>query len=78
MIKKFIRTMRKISGLSQEELAKKCNVSASTISGYETGYREPNFEILNKIANICDYEINFTNKKNGSNLNVKNISRKEI
>ena len=78
MTEKFIRTMRLTKGLKQDELAKLCNVSTSTISGYETGYREPNFEMLNKISSICGFELEFINKEKNIKLNTKNIERKEI
>ena len=77
MLYKFIKTMRKMANLSQLELAKKCNIANSTLSGYETGYREPNFEMLNKIANECGFEIIFVDKNNKS-LTSSNIDRKEI
>ena len=77
MLYKFIKTMRKMAKLSQLELAKKCNIANSTLSGYETGYREPNFEMLNKIANECGFEITFINKENEI-LSSSNIDRKEI
>ncbi|MCM1043568.1 MAG: helix-turn-helix transcriptional regulator [Corallococcus sp.] len=45
-----IRELRKEKGLTQQELAKKINVSLQTISGYETGYAQPPIDILIKIA----------------------------
>ncbi len=77
MISKFIKTMRKMAGLSQLELAKRCNISNTTISGYETGYREPDFKTLVNIAKECGFEINFVNKDNEV-LNIENIIRKEL
>lgn len=47
-----LKQLRERSGLSQLELANILEVSKSTISMYEQGKREPNFEILLKIANI--------------------------
>ena len=77
MIDKFIKTMRKKARLSQLELAKKCNIANTTISGYETGYREPDFETLLNIAEQCGFQINFVGK-NKEILNVENITRKEL
>ena len=78
MINKILKTMRRKATLSQKELAKKCNIANTTLSGYESGYREPTFVIIEKIANECGYEILFKNKKNGEVLTTKNINRKEI
>ena len=36
----------------EKELAKKLNISASTIGMYEQGRREPDFKILNNICNV--------------------------
>ena len=77
MVNKFIKTMRKMAGLSQLELAKKCNIANTTISGYETGYREPDFETLLNIAKQCGFQINFVGK-NKEILNIENIIRKEL
>ena len=77
MIFKIIKTMRIKANLTQSELANKCNIANTTLSGYETGYREPNFEMLNIIANQCGFEIRFVNKKNDV-LTLQNITRKEL
>lgn len=39
-------------GLNQIELADKLGTTNRTISNYENGFREPNIEMLNKLANI--------------------------
>lgn len=77
MVNKIIKTMRKMANYNQNELAKKCNIAASTLSGYETGYREPTFEILNTIAIECGFEIQFKSIENGI-LTPNNINRKEL
>ncbi len=77
MIGKFIKTMRKIANKTQTELANECNISNTTLSGYETGYREPSFKTLNLIAEKCGFEIRFVDKGN-EELTIKNIDRKEL
>ena len=47
-----LRYFRKKMGFTQKELAKKLNISASTIGMYEQGRREPDFKILSNICNI--------------------------
>ncbi len=78
MIGTILKTMRKKASYTQSDLAKKCNIANTTLSGYESNYREPTFEIIEKIANECGYEITFTNKKTKDLLTTKNIDRKEI
>lgn len=42
--------LRKKHNMTQDDLSKALKVSRSTIGNYETGLREPNFEMLEKIA----------------------------
>ncbi len=78
MISKIIKTMRKKANLPQKALAKVCNIANTTLSGYESGYREPSFDTLEKIANSCGYKILFQNEKTKEILTTENIDRKEI
>ena len=45
-----IRKIRKSKNLIMKELGKKVNLSEQAISQYERGERQPNIEILNKLA----------------------------
>ncbi len=78
MLSKIIKTMRKKANLKQNDLAKLCNIANTTLSGYESNYREPSFETLEIIANNCGYKIQFKNIQTGDILTTENINRKEI
>lgn len=52
MIGNRIKILREELGLKQEELAKKLNISPSSIGMYETNKREPNNEITIKLADF--------------------------
>lgn len=52
-----LRALRLQDGLSQGELAKKLGVGRSTVSMYESGQREPDFEMLEKIADYFNVEM---------------------
>ena len=78
MIGKILKYIRKENNLTQKELAKKIDVAQTTLSGYETKYSNPTFEIIEKIANNCNYEIIFRNRETKEELTTKNIERKEI
>ena len=78
MIGKILKTMRKSNKLSQEQISKLVGYARNTISQYETGTIEPDFKTIEKIANLCGYEIQFINKEQNIILDSKNIERKEL
>ena len=45
-----LRRLRREKGISMKELGKKIGVAESTISQYETGTPEPDFETLLKLG----------------------------
>ncbi len=49
--------MRKQKALTQTQLAKILNVCPNTISQYEKGKREPNIEMLKKIAKTLNCSV---------------------
>lgn len=57
--KKRIKELRIENNLTQLGLAKKLGISKSTISMYENGNREPNFEILEALADIFNVDIDY-------------------
>ena len=58
---------------------KKAYIGRSTLSDYEREKTDINFENIEKIAEICNYEVLFVNKKDKNKiLSSKNINRKEI
>lgn len=54
-----IKQLREELGLSQEKLAEKLNASPSSIAMYETERRQPNNDILIKLAKIFDCSIDY-------------------
>lgn len=64
MIEKVIRRIRKEKGYSQKELSNIIGVAQTTLSGYETNYSKPIFDIVLDIVNACDYDIYLINRKN--------------
>lgn len=49
-----LKLAREQKGLSQKDVAEKIGVAKSTYSLYESGNREPNVQIIKKIANVLD------------------------
>lgn len=79
MIGKILKTMRREKGLSQMELSDIVFLGRSTLSDYEREKTDISFDNIEKIAEACDYEVVFINKKDGSRkLTSNNIDREEI
>lgn len=53
------RRLRTSSGLTQTEFAERIGISRSTIGMYETGAREPDFEILERIADFFNVDTDY-------------------
>ena len=64
--KEMLKYLRIRENLSQSELADKLGVAKSTISMYEVGKREPDFETLEAIADLFNVDMNFLLGKDGS------------
>lgn len=56
--KDMLKYFRMRDKLSQAELARKLGLSASTVSMYEVGNREPDFETEEKIADFFNTDLN--------------------
>lgn len=64
MIGDMIKLMRIESGISQTELAKEIGIAQNSLSEIEHNKRPPKFETVCRIAEICEFEIMFTDKNN--------------
>lgn len=76
MIGKAIKYMRKVKGLSQEDLGNLISLNRTTLGNYETETRQPTFEVIENIANKCGYKIYFDNGK--EKFQIKELTRKDI
>ena len=47
-----LRDLRQISGLTQEEAASRVGLTRQAISGYESGRRQPDMDMLLKLAEL--------------------------
>ncbi len=75
MIGTILRNIRKIRGLTQSNVGKDLNLADNTISNYETEYSNPNFDTINKFINVCDFEIQFVDKKNQKVYTIDELSK---
>lgn len=75
MTGKIIRFMRIKKGLKQTELANKLNISNSTLAHYESEYRKITLDTTKDIAEKCDFEILFLDKKTNKTYKFKDVER---
>ncbi|MGN1326698.1 MAG: helix-turn-helix domain-containing protein [Clostridia bacterium] len=75
MIGTILRNIRKIRGLTQSNVGDELNLADNTISNYETEYSNPNFDTIKKFIDVCDFEIQFVDKKNKKVYSIKDLSK---
>lgn len=54
-----LKELRIKHGLSQIELAKKFNVAQNTVSNWENGSRQADYETLNNLANLFNVSVDY-------------------
>ena len=75
-IGKILRNIRKINTkYIQRDIGKKISIADNTISSYERENSQPDFETIVKIAQICDFEIKFYNKKTKKYYSPEDLSK---
>lgn len=67
---KRLANLRKQHGMSQGELAEKVGISQQTMSKYERGLLEPDFETLNFLADFFNVSIDYLLGRNTSTQHV--------
>lgn len=67
-----LKELRMARNLSQAQFAKQLGVSASAVSMYECGQREPSFEIEERIADFFNVDLDYL--RGGSDTTSKIIS----
>ena len=73
MIGKVLKHMRTSKKISQKQLAQEIDSAQTTLSGWETGFRQPTFETIERIADACGFEIVFKNEKTKEEFKVNEI-----
>ena len=75
MIGRILRNIRKINKQTQEQIGKKLNLAENTISNYETEYSNPTFDTILNFVNVCDFDIQFVDKKTKKVYTIKELSK---
>lgn len=66
--KDVLKELRINRGLTQDDLSKGTGLAKSTISMYENGNREPNFETLKLFADFFNVDMNTLFEHNSQNI----------
>lgn len=53
----LIRSARQAAGLTQVELARRCETAQPAVAAYESGRRRPNIATLERLLEACDYDV---------------------
>ncbi|MBA3926586.1 helix-turn-helix domain-containing protein [Listeria rustica] len=70
-----LKSLRKSRNLLQKEVADKIGVARTTYAMYEQGNREPDNDVLNKIADFYDVSVDYLLGRT-DNPSVENVTKK--
>lgn len=59
MFSSKLKELRKKNGITQIEFARKMNVANGTVGNWESGTREPDFDMLTKIAEFFGVSVDY-------------------
>lgn len=59
MITKRLMSLREKAGISQQEISKRLGVARTTYASYEQGAREPDIDMLNKLATFHNVSVDY-------------------
>lgn len=71
MFKERLKELRKINNMTQAQLAEKLGVASGTVAMWETGKREPNFDMLEKLSDVFDRNIGYIIGRSNDASSVK-------
>ena len=75
-----LRSLREGSGLSQKELADRLKINRSTYARYETSSTQPDYEILDALANFYDVSVDYllgrTNSHKSQTKDERDIAKR--
>ena len=75
MVGMILRNIRKIRGLTQENIGRELNLADNTISNYEKEQSNPNFDTIKKFLDVCNFEIKFVDKENKKTYSIDELSK---
>ncbi|MCI8587250.1 MAG: helix-turn-helix transcriptional regulator [Clostridia bacterium] len=76
LIGNILKNMRNINtDFTQKDMGQKMAIADNTISSYERGNSQPDFETIVKYAKICGYEIKIYNIKENKEISLEEMSK---
>ena len=75
---KNLKKVRIEHKMSQQEIAKKLNISQATYWGYEVGKYEPNIELLLKMSEIFNITLDELIKDKNNDENINNTNSQKL
>lgn len=72
------KELRLVSGYTQQELARKLDVSQSSITMWENGKRQPDLETLEVIADFFNVDMNYLTGVSDSTTRILNQEQFEL
>ena len=73
-----LKEARENKGLTQEQLANVVSVSRSTVSHWETGRKDPEKELLDRLEQVLEVEFVFDQEDEGEELQEEAIISREV
>jgi len=79
MVAETIKTLRKKNNLSQSSLAKKLNVTRSSVNAWEMGISVPSAPLIVKLAKLFQVSVDYLlGIKESATLDISALNEKEI
>lgn len=75
MVGIILKNIRKIRGLTQDNIGRELHLAENTISNYETEYSNPNFDTIYKFIKVCNFDIKFVDQETKKEYTIKEISK---
>lgn len=69
-----LKQLRERENLTQEELAKRLEISRSRLASYEQGQREPDLELLEVIADFFNVDMDYLLGRSDSTTKVNQVT----
>lgn len=76
VIGNILKNMRNTNTkLSQKQVGEKLSVYDTTISSYERGNSQPDFQTIVNYADICNFDIRLYNRATNEEVSIEEFSR---